>query len=212
VRAGCGDKPHVRFGRGGLVLLSNQDPAFYLTSEPGKAWYRAKDGRWMRHLGSRGKVVRCVNPCRYGCQRTQKLESRMLRKRARPVRRGEGRFGLSEIPPECSGGSEAQTVPRWPPTLPQRDFSKLCSAKWLYKQSQFHRLLAMSWNHSFIAKSTTATKDVREPPQSHVHLVAQPVGVAVTRYDFMRLWKSAPGTTYRDSTRVAIRNLGLISS
>ena len=120
MRAGCGDKPHVRFGRGGLVLLSNQDPAFYLTSEPGKAWYRAKDGRWMRHLGSRGKVVRCVNPCRYGCQRTQKLESRMLRKRARPVRRGEGRFGLSEIPPECSGGSEAQTVPRWPPTLLQR--------------------------------------------------------------------------------------------
>ena len=44
VRAGCGDKPHVRFGRGGLVLLSNQDLAFYLTScesrhtrEPGKA-------------------------------------------------------------------------------------------------------------------------------------------------------------------------------
>jgi hypothetical protein len=32
VRAGCGDKPHVRFGRGGLVLLSNQDLAFYLTS------------------------------------------------------------------------------------------------------------------------------------------------------------------------------------
>jgi hypothetical protein len=74
----------------------------------------------MRHLGSRGKVTRCVNPCRYGCPRTQKLESRMLRKRARPVRRGEGRFGLSEIPPECSGGSEAHTVPRWPPTLPQR--------------------------------------------------------------------------------------------
>src|SRR5512135_3017451 len=81
----------------------------------------AKDGRWMRYFGSRGKVVRCVNPFRYGCQRTQKLESRMLRKRARPVRRGEVRKGLSEIPPERSGGSEAQTVPRWPPTLPQRD-------------------------------------------------------------------------------------------
>src|SRR5512142_2715672 len=81
----------------------------------------AKGGRWMRHFGSRGKVVRCANPCRYGCQRTQKLESRMLRKRARPVRRGEVRKGLSEIPPERSGGSEAQTVPRWPPTLPQRD-------------------------------------------------------------------------------------------
>lgn len=32
VRAVCGDKPHVQFGRGGLVFLSNQDPAFYLTS------------------------------------------------------------------------------------------------------------------------------------------------------------------------------------
>jgi hypothetical protein len=40
VRAGCGDKPHVRFGRGGLVLLNNQDPAFYLTS---KAWGNARD-------------------------------------------------------------------------------------------------------------------------------------------------------------------------
>ena len=35
VRAVCGDKPHVQFGRGGLVLLSNQDPAFYLTSAQG---------------------------------------------------------------------------------------------------------------------------------------------------------------------------------
>ena len=32
VRAGCGDKPHVRFGRGRLMLLSNQDLASYLTS------------------------------------------------------------------------------------------------------------------------------------------------------------------------------------
>src|SRR5260221_7798454 len=55
--------------------------------------------------------------------------------------------------------------------------SKLCSTKWLYKQSQFHRLLAMSWNHGFIVKSTTATKYVREPLQSNVHLVAQPVGL-----------------------------------
>jgi len=32
VRAGCGDKPHVRFGRGRLMLLSHQDLASYLTS------------------------------------------------------------------------------------------------------------------------------------------------------------------------------------
>ncbi len=32
MRAVCGDKPHVQFGRGGLVFLSNQDLAFYLTS------------------------------------------------------------------------------------------------------------------------------------------------------------------------------------
>jgi hypothetical protein len=31
VRAGCGDKPHVRFGRGRLMLLSHQDLASYLT-------------------------------------------------------------------------------------------------------------------------------------------------------------------------------------
>src|SRR5205823_4762751 len=34
VRAGCGDKPHVRFGRGRLMLLSHQDLASYLTFEP----------------------------------------------------------------------------------------------------------------------------------------------------------------------------------
>ena len=52
MRAGCGDKPHVRFGRGGLVLLSNQDPAFYLTpqesrpaGEQRKALHRTKDDR-----------------------------------------------------------------------------------------------------------------------------------------------------------------------
>ena len=45
VRAGCGDEPHVRFGRGGLVLLSNQDLAFYLTSALRKAQYKAKAGR-----------------------------------------------------------------------------------------------------------------------------------------------------------------------
>ena len=31
MRAVCGDKPHVQFGRGGLVFLSDQDLAFYLT-------------------------------------------------------------------------------------------------------------------------------------------------------------------------------------
>ncbi|GHO48782.1 hypothetical protein KSX_90340 [Ktedonospora formicarum] len=36
MRAGCGDKPHVQFGRGGLVFLSNQDLAFYLTFANGK--------------------------------------------------------------------------------------------------------------------------------------------------------------------------------
>src|ERR1700730_10381243 len=52
VRAVCGDKPHVQFGRGGLVLLSNQDLAFYLTSQElrparkvGKASRRAKGDR-----------------------------------------------------------------------------------------------------------------------------------------------------------------------
>ena len=49
VRAGCGDKPHVRFGRGGLVLLSNQDLAFYLTSnDRGNARYTGKGNRVMR--------------------------------------------------------------------------------------------------------------------------------------------------------------------
>jgi hypothetical protein len=48
VRAGCGDKPHVRFGRGGLVLLSNQDPAFYLTSDLGKAQDMAKGNRSLK--------------------------------------------------------------------------------------------------------------------------------------------------------------------
>lgn len=42
MRAVCGDKPHVQFGRGGLVLLSNQDLAFYLTSERRKATYLGK--------------------------------------------------------------------------------------------------------------------------------------------------------------------------
>ena len=53
VRAGCGDKPHVRFGRGGLVFLSYQDLAFYLTSwkerstrVDGRAIPRAKGHRW----------------------------------------------------------------------------------------------------------------------------------------------------------------------
>ena len=45
VRAGCGDKPHVRFGRGRLMLLSHQDLASYLTSENGKAIYTVKPGR-----------------------------------------------------------------------------------------------------------------------------------------------------------------------
>jgi hypothetical protein len=40
VRAGCGDKPHVRFGRGRLMLLSPQDLASYLTSN---AWGNAQD-------------------------------------------------------------------------------------------------------------------------------------------------------------------------
>jgi hypothetical protein len=45
VRAGCGDKPHVRFGRGRLVLLDNQDLASYLTSEAGNVCYMAKGSR-----------------------------------------------------------------------------------------------------------------------------------------------------------------------
>src|SRR5512135_902044 len=112
----------------------------------------AKDGRWMRHFGSRGKVVKCVNPCRYCCQRTQKLASRMLRKRARPVRWGEVRNGLSEIPPECSGGSEAQTVPRWPPTLPQRARSKLAAEK--EKRSLMRRIQTSSHEGGLCAYDT----------------------------------------------------------
>ncbi len=52
VRAVCGDKPHVQFGRGRLMLLSNQDLASYLTSQEsrparraGKASRRAKGDR-----------------------------------------------------------------------------------------------------------------------------------------------------------------------
>jgi hypothetical protein len=45
VRAGCGDKPHVRFGRGRLVLLSHQDLASYLTSDLKKVENMAKGNR-----------------------------------------------------------------------------------------------------------------------------------------------------------------------
>jgi hypothetical protein len=120
VRAGCGDKPHVRFGRGGLVLLSNQDPAFYLTSEPGKAWHRAKGGRWRSFFDRGGEAVRCVSPHRYLRQSTLKLESRMLRKRARPVRRGEVGKGSSL---DTTWGTKGYRqvgelmIPRRPPTL-----------------------------------------------------------------------------------------------
>jgi hypothetical protein len=55
VRAGCGDKPHVRFGRGGLVLLSNQDPAFYLTSN---AWGNAQDRAKGRRAVEMSAIVR----------------------------------------------------------------------------------------------------------------------------------------------------------
>jgi hypothetical protein len=55
VRAVCGDKPHVQFGRGGLVLLSNQDLAFYLTSADGKAAHTVKGGR---SFDSKRKKVR----------------------------------------------------------------------------------------------------------------------------------------------------------
>ena len=46
MRAGCGDKSHVRFGRGGLVFLSYQDLAFYLTSNDG-----GKPRTWRRGAG-----------------------------------------------------------------------------------------------------------------------------------------------------------------
>ncbi len=52
MRAGCSDKLHVRFGRGRLTFLSDQDLASYLTSwesrptrEDEKVVHRAKDGR-----------------------------------------------------------------------------------------------------------------------------------------------------------------------
>ena len=49
VRAGCGDKPHVRFGRGRLMFLSHQDLASYLTSARGKA---ADTGKGHRQCSS----------------------------------------------------------------------------------------------------------------------------------------------------------------
>ncbi len=52
VRAGCGDKPHVRFGRGRLMPLHHQGLASYLTSrescpvkERRKATYKGKGGK-----------------------------------------------------------------------------------------------------------------------------------------------------------------------
>jgi hypothetical protein len=66
VRAVCGDKLHVRFGRGRLMLLSDQDLASYLTSwksrstrEIGKSGRRAKGGR--RNMPERQGVGRPRN-------------------------------------------------------------------------------------------------------------------------------------------------------
>src|SRR5450631_2095534 len=66
VRAGCGDKPHVQFGRGGLVFLSNQDLAFYLTSS------ESRPTREARRAGHRGKPSRCLG---YSKREVSKLES-----------------------------------------------------------------------------------------------------------------------------------------
>ena len=47
VRAGRGDKPHGRFGRGRLMLLSHQDLASYLTpNAQGNAWDKTKGNRY----------------------------------------------------------------------------------------------------------------------------------------------------------------------
>src|SRR2546430_6551794 len=43
VRAGCGDKPHVRFGRGRLMLLSHQGLASYLTPQESRPERRAEE-------------------------------------------------------------------------------------------------------------------------------------------------------------------------
>ncbi len=60
VRAGCGDKLHVRFGRGRLMLLSDQDLASYLTSwgsrptrERWKPAHRAKGHRDLVQIKTR---------------------------------------------------------------------------------------------------------------------------------------------------------------
>lgn len=58
MRAVCGDKPHVQFGRGGLVLLSNQDLAFYLTSALEKVQHMAKGSRI--DGSSTGRRARCT--------------------------------------------------------------------------------------------------------------------------------------------------------
>jgi hypothetical protein len=47
----------------------------------------------MRDSARGGEAVKCVSPHRDTWQRTQELESRMLRKRARPVRGGAVRKG-----------------------------------------------------------------------------------------------------------------------
>ncbi len=54
VRAGCGDKPHVRFGRGRLMPLHHQGLASYLTSDLRRAEHMAKGDREFR-LTSAGR-------------------------------------------------------------------------------------------------------------------------------------------------------------
>jgi hypothetical protein len=65
VRAGCGDKPHVRFGRGRLMLLSHQGLASYLTSWKSRSTRaRVRDARHLRRVTGdlifkKGKQARC---------------------------------------------------------------------------------------------------------------------------------------------------------
>ena len=110
VRAGCGDKPHVQFGRGGLVCLSNQDLAFYLTSS------ESRPTREARRVGYRGKPSRCLEASFQGGARDAhwpQLKEDSLEKHWRAPCL-ETRMRRSE---EGRGKRAASTVPRLRPIL-----------------------------------------------------------------------------------------------
>src|SRR2546421_7512205 len=65
VRAVCGDKPHVQFGRGRLMLLSHQDLASYLTSACGKAAYTGKGNKECSYQITSEEHVICDHPKKY---------------------------------------------------------------------------------------------------------------------------------------------------